>query len=154
MLVVSNSTYRWRCGGSVSMGPLAAATRSFFLLKCLCAFLLPPRVCVWVCASVRGRACWQLSDVFVCLTWSVSHGGGERPRRQICSGRHPPSSRITVSACSVSPGFSHQLLQKIHLEQVFFSPPCFFPPQPFMSPRYPGGPRPALRMPNQVLLVC
>uniref|UniRef100_UPI003AAC3320 single-stranded DNA-binding protein 3 isoform X15 n=1 Tax=Centroberyx gerrardi TaxID=166262 RepID=UPI003AAC3320 len=28
-------------------------------------------------------------------------------------------------------------------------PPGFF--QPFMSPRYPGGPRPALRMPNQVL---
>uniref|UniRef100_A0A8C5B2Y8 LisH domain-containing protein n=1 Tax=Gadus morhua TaxID=8049 RepID=A0A8C5B2Y8_GADMO len=27
-------------------------------------------------------------------------------------------------------------------------PPGFF--QPFMSPRYPGGPRPALRMPNQV----
>lgn len=24
-------------------------------------------------------------------------------------------------------------------------------PQPFMSPRYPGGPRPSLRMPNQVL---
>lgn len=22
-------------------------------------------------------------------------------------------------------------------------------PQPFMSPRYPGGPRPSLRMPNQ-----
>uniref|UniRef100_A0A665U7P9 Single-stranded DNA-binding protein 3-like n=1 Tax=Echeneis naucrates TaxID=173247 RepID=A0A665U7P9_ECHNA len=28
-------------------------------------------------------------------------------------------------------------------------PPGFF--QPFMSPRYPGGPRPSLRMPNQVL---
>uniref|UniRef100_A0AAY5K1S9 LisH domain-containing protein n=1 Tax=Esox lucius TaxID=8010 RepID=A0AAY5K1S9_ESOLU len=27
-------------------------------------------------------------------------------------------------------------------------PPGFF--QPFMSPRYPGGPRPSLRMPNQV----
>ncbi|XP_054252122.1 single-stranded DNA-binding protein 4 isoform X17 [Indicator indicator] len=27
-------------------------------------------------------------------------------------------------------------------------PPAFF--QPFMSPRYPGGPRPPLRMPNQV----
>lgn len=34
----------------------------------------------------------------------------------------------------------------------FFLLPPFFPPlQPFMSPRYPGGPRPALRMPNQVL---
>uniref|UniRef100_A0A3Q3EH69 Uncharacterized protein n=1 Tax=Labrus bergylta TaxID=56723 RepID=A0A3Q3EH69_9LABR len=25
---------------------------------------------------------------------------------------------------------------------------------PFMSPRYPGGPRPSLRMPNQVLMQC
>lgn len=38
-----------------------------------------------------------------------------------------------------------------------FFPSFFFlfflrvPLQPFMSPRYPGGPRPSLRMPNQVL---
>lgn len=35
------------------------------------------------------------------------------------------------------------------LSSILFFPPCSC--QPFMSPRYPGGPRPSLRMPNQVL---
>lgn len=42
------------------MGPLAAATRSFFLFKCLGAFLLPSCVCV----GVRGRTWTRLLAAF------------------------------------------------------------------------------------------
>lgn len=39
--------------------------------------------------------------------------------------------------------------KKTHALSFLFCP-C---PQPFMSPRYPGGPRPSLRMPNQVWIL-
>lgn len=75
---------------------------------------------------------------------------------------HPPFSSHSVSICvSSGPPPVRVLLDlsimKIYFSVSFFSTLCpLFSPlhlssQPFMSPRYPGGPRPSLRMPNQVL---
>lgn len=73
---------------------------------------------------------------------------------------HPPAS-LCPSVCPQcfprlsALGFINN--ENVVISVSLFRPlsPPFFPPistpQPFMSPRYPGGPRPSLRMPNQVL---
>lgn len=48
--------------------------------------------------------------------------------------------------------FSVSFLPHFLSSTPFFFSSLHFSCQPFMSPRYPGGPRPSLRMPNQVLI--
>ncbi|KAF3845048.1 hypothetical protein F7725_008211 [Dissostichus mawsoni] len=78
---------------------------------------------------------------------------GERKKRGKCERSVPPGLWPGVCFCGYLPLHWTTRLSAI--------PPCTAPPhnpsnpmmgphgQPFMSPRYPGGPRPGLRMPNQ-----
>lgn len=94
---------------------------------------------VWVYFWLLGRSVAELAD-FRC---------------------HLPFSNHTVSIC-VSTVQLQSASGFINNRNVIFfcphHPLCcslsLFPLlclQPFMSPRYPGGPRPSLRMPNQVI---
>uniref|UniRef100_A0A665TFQ7 Si:ch211-130m23.3 n=1 Tax=Echeneis naucrates TaxID=173247 RepID=A0A665TFQ7_ECHNA len=66
-------------------------------------------------------------------------------------GNLPPGEGMPVGP--VPPGFFQVNSPHTHRNQYTFMQCLFwgFFPQPFMSPRYPGGPRPPLRLPNQGL---